>query len=84
MAQSINFNSIVTNSFNTNSGIFIGENNMVGWDSHSKRMGGLGAIYGQYNFIPNPYVLVNNNSVFDTMINDNDINTTNDIASVPV
>lgn len=78
MATSINFNSIVTNAMNTNSGVFIGDNNMVGWDSHSKRLNGVGGVFGQYNLIPNPYVLINNNSLFDTMINDNDLNTNNE------
>ncbi|MEO3943999.1 hypothetical protein [Gorillibacterium sp. CAU 1737] len=74
MATSISFNSIVINSINTTSGIFIGDNQMIGWDSHSKRFNGVGKLVGQYNVILNPYVLVNNNSLFDTPISDNDLN----------
>ncbi|WP_058303358.1 hypothetical protein [Gorillibacterium timonense] len=83
MATSINFNSIVTNSMNTTSGVFIGDNQMIGWDAHSKRFNGVGEVFGQYNLISNPYLLINNNSLFDTMINDNDLNTSNESVVGP-
>lgn len=74
MAISINFNSIVTNAMNTNSGVFIGHNDFTGWSAHSKRLNGIAAVDGQNNIISNPYALINNNSLFDGMMNDNDIN----------
>ncbi|MBC8079960.1 MAG: hypothetical protein H7X86_06420 [Gorillibacterium sp.] len=80
MAVSINFNSVVINTLHTNTGVFMGENLQWGWSAHSKRINGNGAIFGQYNVICNPYALVNNNSVLDTPINDNDLNLNNEIG----
>lgn len=80
MAVSINFNSVVVNTLHTNTGVFMGENTQWGWNAHSKRVNGNGCVYGQYNVVLSPYGLVNNNSVLDTPINDNELNINNEIG----
>lgn len=73
MAVTVNFNSVLVNSMQQDSGVFFGENNQFGWDSHAKRLSGNSAVIGQYNFFTNFVVVLNNNVVIDTPINDQDV-----------
>ncbi|WJH34750.1 hypothetical protein MJA45_20395 [Paenibacillus aurantius] len=73
MAVTVNLNSVVVNAMQTDSGVFIGENTQFGWDSHNKRLVGNVSIFGQYNVLPSNLVILNNNVVIDTPINDQDI-----------
>ena len=57
-----------------NAGVFIGETNLGGWDSHSKANAGHGPIYGFYA-VESATVNITDDSgeVVDGIINDQDV-----------
>ncbi|MDQ0253586.1 hypothetical protein J2S74_000958 [Evansella vedderi] len=72
MAVVINFLAINVNSQSNNSGVFIGSNNQVGWDSHSKFSYGNGQFLGMNGTINNLNILMDQD-IIDAPINDQDI-----------
>ncbi len=72
MAISIVFNMINVNSINTDAAISIGENNLGGWDTHSKNNYGNGSFYGN-TFNTVNFNLLSDHDLIDSPINDQDI-----------
>lgn len=73
MPDLILFNSIATNSMNTNSAIFIGDNAATGWDANSKSENVISQVAGAANVFTAILTLLNDNDVIDTPIVDSDI-----------
>ena len=72
MAISIVFGAINVNTQSENAGIFLGANNQVGWDSHSKGSNGNGSFSGSNISFNNVNILIDNDLV-DSPINDQDV-----------
>ncbi|GAE24860.1 hypothetical protein JCM9140_820 [Halalkalibacter wakoensis JCM 9140] len=72
MAVVINFLAINVNSQSNNAGVFIGVNNQVGWDGHTKFSMGNGQFLGLNGSVNNINIL-NDADVIDAPINDQDI-----------
>lgn len=73
MPNSIIFNTIAINAQETNAGLFIGQNNANGWDSHNKNIFSIGLILGAFNTFPANYNFIQDNDAIDTPIMANEI-----------
>ncbi|MGG1369924.1 hypothetical protein ABE322_29710 [Priestia megaterium] len=74
MPNSIIFNTIAVNAQETNAGLFIGQNNANGWDSHNKNIFSIGLILGAFNTFPANYNFILDNDFIDTPIQANELN----------
>ena len=72
MAVIINFLAINVNTISNGSGVFVGINNAVGWDAHSKFSMGNGQFLGMNGTANNINILLDND-IIDAPINDQDI-----------
>lgn len=66
MAIFINFKNINTGNLSRGGGVFIGQNNMLGWKSYTKSNRGINN--GNHSPISNTKVILNDNDVFDAPV----------------
>ncbi len=66
--NTVSFNSILVNSIDTNSGIFVGSNLQNNWNSNSNNKCGFGAILGNGNIVSRGVNIFMDNDVIDTPI----------------
>ncbi len=69
---STQFEYIHIKSMETNTAVFIGNNSATGWDANSKNQMSIGSITGQNNCFTKNTILMPDNDVLDTQINDTD------------
>lgn len=71
MAFNINLNAINIGSVQNNAGVFTGENQQFGWDTHQKQSSNA-FLVGTFNTAPYNMNIITDNDVFDTPIGDQD------------
>lgn len=64
----VSFNSILVNSIDTNSGIFVGTNSQDNWDSNSNNKSGFGNVLGTGNIVSRGVNIFMDNDLIDTPI----------------
>ncbi len=64
----VTFNSILVNSVNTNSGIFVGTNSQGSWSSNSNNKSGFGYVMGARNVVSHAVNIFMDNDLIDTPI----------------
>jgi hypothetical protein len=69
----VQFDRIMVNAMETNSGIFVGTNTQYGWSSHSKTNASLMGISGDGNDIGSNLNIIYDNDGIDTPIDDRDV-----------
>jgi hypothetical protein len=69
MNLSVYFDKINVNVIENSSGIFVGTNYQLGWDSTSKTNSGSGSVSGDFNLIQHNANIVFDNDVIDMPIN---------------
>lgn len=72
MAVFMSFNMINVNSMQNDNGVFVGQNNQPGWDSHAKQNSSNFPI-GALNTFPGNINLLTDNDAIDMPFNDSDI-----------
>lgn len=72
MAVFTSFNAINVNSIQSDSGVFVGQNNQPGWDSHQKQ-NSMNYLVGFFNTYPGNFNSFIDNDIIDAPINDQDI-----------
>lgn len=72
MTTLTSFNMINVGSLQNDSGVFIGQNNQPGWDSHQKQ-NSANLMYGFFNTYPGNLNAISDNDAIDSPINDQDI-----------
>lgn len=70
----VTFNSILVNSVYTNSGIFVGTNSQVNWNSNNHNKSGFGSVLGARNVVSHAFNIFMDNDVIDTPIITNNYN----------
>ena len=71
----VSFNSILVNSINSNSGIFVGTNAQDNWNSNSNNKSGFGDVLGTRNVISHGVNIFMDNDFIDTPIITSNYNT---------
>jgi hypothetical protein len=66
--NTVTFNSILVNSIETNSGIFVGMNSQSSWNSNSNNKSGFGQVLGTKNVITRGINIFMDNDLVDTPI----------------
>lgn len=66
--NTVSFNSILVNSIDTNSGIFVGTNTQDNWSSNSNNKAGFGDILGSGNIVSRGVNIFMDNDMIDTPI----------------
>lgn len=69
----VQFDRIVVNTMETNSGIFVGTNLQYGWSSHSKSNAAFSGISGNDNEVTRNVNVIYDDDMIDTPIDDRDI-----------
>lgn len=64
----VTFNSILVNTLNSNSGIFVGTNSQYNWSSNSNNKSGFGSILGAGNAVSRGVNIFMDNDLIDTPI----------------
>ena len=75
MDSSIIFHSININQQGPNAGVFIGDTNALGWDTHNKIQMSVGKIYsafGAFSSLPGNWYALSDNDFWDMFIQDTD------------
>jgi hypothetical protein len=75
VAIAITFNMVNVNSMNTQVGVFIGNNNQLGWDSNGKLVMGSGQVMGIAQLSPVGAFTYLDNDVVDQPIIENQLKT---------
>jgi hypothetical protein len=70
--QIIGFDKINVNAMRQNSGVYVGQSNLNGQDSHSKQNTGYGSLYGKDNTSVGNVNIVHDPDLIDGVINDQD------------
>ncbi|MFC3772659.1 hypothetical protein [Paenibacillus sp. GCM10012303] len=69
----VQFDRIVVNVMETNSGVFIGTNLQYAWSSHSKTNASITGISGDHHEITGNINVIYDNDMIDTPIDDRDV-----------
>lgn len=69
----VQFDRIVVNAMETNSGVFVGTNLQYSWSSHSKTNASITGISGQNHEITSNINVIYDNDMIDTPIDDRDV-----------
>ncbi|GAA3405903.1 hypothetical protein ACFFNY_26125 [Paenibacillus hodogayensis] len=69
----VQFDRIVVNAMETNSGIFVGTNLQYGWSSHSKTNASFSGISGEGHQVTRNVNVIYDNDLIDTPIDDRDV-----------
>ncbi|MHB1391493.1 MAG: hypothetical protein ACYCYE_00145 [Clostridia bacterium] len=64
----VTFNNILVNSVCTNSGIFVGTNSQVNWNSNNNNKSGFGSVLGARNVVSRAVNIFMDNDFIDTPI----------------
>lgn len=64
----VTFNNILVNSVYTNSGIFVGTNSQVNWNSNNNNKSGFGSVLGARNVVSHAVNIFMDNDLIDTPI----------------
>lgn len=64
----VTFNSILINTVNTNSGVFVGTNSQDNWNSNSNNKSGFGRVLGARNVVNRAVNIFMDNDFIDTPI----------------
>jgi hypothetical protein len=75
MAIAVTFNMVTVNSMNTQVGVFVGNNNQLGWDANGKLVMGSGQIMGTTQLSPVGAFTYMDNDVFDQPVIENQLKT---------
>jgi hypothetical protein len=73
MTMLVHFNQINVNAIENASGIFVGTNTQLGWDTHNKSNVAMGHISGDYNRLYHNINILQDGDFMDTYISDRDI-----------
>ncbi|MDF2721249.1 MAG: hypothetical protein K0Q59_924 [Paenibacillus sp.] len=69
----VQFDRIIVNAMETNSGIFVGTNLQYGWSSHSKTNAVFSGISGEGNEVNRNINVIYDDDLIDTPIDDRDV-----------
>ncbi|MFB5192625.1 hypothetical protein [Alicyclobacillus fastidiosus] len=82
MAIAITFNMVNINSMNTQVGVFVGNNNQLGWDANGKLVMGIGQIMGLNQAAPLGAYLYADNDMVDQPVIENEIKNGNTLQGM--
>lgn len=69
----VQFDKIVVNTIEVNSGIFVGTNLQYSWSSHNKVNASFAAVSGERNEVARNVNIIYDNDMIDTPIDDRDV-----------